>query len=118
MKFFDWFKKEKKQEKEEIKVTQAHIVNNAHEDNCVKNIQVDGDYLKRVQEDNIKDGIFMVPEIVKGIDSFVFSHIKNLKTIVFHDGFRYIAPMAFQNSENLIKVSLSRIYTLGTLGFI
>lgn len=104
MKFFDWFKKKKKQEKEEIKVTQAPIVNNVHEDNFVKNIRVDGDYLKRVQEDNIKDGIFMVPEIVKGIDSFVFSHIKNLKTIVFHDGFRYIAPMAFQNSENLIEV--------------
>lgn len=65
---------------------------------------VQGDLLKRVNPHNVIDGVFVVPNYVKSIDVCAFYRLDNLKTIVFHEDMRYIAPRGIYKCENLETV--------------
>lgn len=85
--------------KREVKPTSAQFTNEMYE-----GIWADGEYLKRVYEENIQHGIFIVPKYIKSIDMFAFSNLENLNKVILHDEVRYISPLAFKNCKNLTEV--------------
>lgn len=66
---------------------------------------IDG-YLTSVDEGDIKDGVFKIPEGVIGIRSSAFDLLFNLKKIEFSSTVRFIEPYSFYRCFDLEEVEL------------
>lgn len=108
MGFFDYFKKKHKQEnndkKQEIVEDSTIIPAKQPTTSMYDGISVEGELLKQVYPQNIQNGTFIVPEHIKSINMFAFSHLKNLHTVIMHEGVRFVHPFAFQGCDNLTEI--------------
>ena len=104
----DYFKKKHKQENNGIKpeiVEEPKIIPVKQSTTSMYDgISVEGELLRKVYPQNIQNGIFIVPEHIKSINMFAFSHLQNLHTVIMHEGVRFVHPFAFQCCDNLREI--------------
>ena len=81
---------------------------------------INNEELIKVYEENIKYGVFVVPQNVKHIGFFAFENLKNLTTVIMHSEIRYIGQFAFHNCNNLTSViGLENVINIKSLqGFV
>lgn len=108
MGIFDYFRKKHKQEindkKPEIVEDTTIVPMKQPTTNMYDGISVEGELLRKVYPQNIQNGTFIVPEHIKSINMFAFSHLKNLHTVIMHEGVRFVHPFAFQGCDNLTEI--------------
>ena len=108
MVFFDYFKKKHKQENSDIKpeiVEESPVIPMKQLTNSMYDgISYEGELLTKVYPQNIQNGTFIVPEHIKSINTFAFSQLRNLYTVIMHDGVRFVHPLAFQGCDNLREI--------------
>lgn len=60
--------------------------------------------LKCVTDNDVKNGVFEVPEVVNKISDYVFHHCKTVKTVVIKNPRTYINPYAFNGCVSLKEI--------------
>lgn len=108
MGIFDYFRKKHKQEnndkKPEIMEESTIILVKQPTNSMYDGIWVEGEMLKKVYSQNIQNGTFIIPQHIKSINMFAFSHLKNLHTVIMHEGVRFVHPFAFKGCDNLVEI--------------
>ena len=120
MGIFDYFRKKHKEEnsvkKPEIVEDSTIITAKQSTANMYDGILVDGELLKKVYPQNIQNGTFIIPKHIKSINMFAFSHLKNLHTVIMHEGVRFVHPFAFHDCSNLTEIKcLENAETMKTI---
>jgi len=126
MGILDYFKKNRGQENDNDKKNNGNQENNKQGNNetlIAKSIQSNststsgrplassfdeivcrGDELIKVYPSNVENGVFVVPKHIKKIAMMAFSNLKDLHTVIMHDGIEHISSYAFINCKNLVEV--------------
>ncbi len=95
MGIFDFFRKHQNEKQEDV------IPESLSNGYGCKDVDISCEDLYHVYENNIRNGEFVVPEVVKRISSHAFYNQKTLQVLKLHNGIRYIAPLAFKNCTSL-----------------